>query len=225
MQRIPEPDLMLEDDQAKAYAEADFTQPHQQFIDHLVTRVPQLSSSGTALDLGCGPADIAIRFAQRFSQWQVHGIDGSAAMLHYGQRAIAQSQLQARITLIHGYLTTEPNGFSLLDNTQYQLIFSNSLLHHLQDPITLWRSLHRWGTGSTPALIMDLLRPETEAIAQAMVNDYAADEPTVLQRDFYHSLLAAYRMDEIEMQLQREGFSQFVVEQVSDRHWLAWGCC
>jgi ubiquinone/menaquinone biosynthesis C-methylase UbiE len=225
MQRIPEPDLMLEDDQAKAYAEADFTQPHQQFIDHLVVRFPQLPSSGIALGLGCGPADIAIRFAQRFPQWQVHGIDGSAAMLHYGQQAIAQSQLQDRITLVEGYLTNEPNGFALLDNTQYNFIFSNSLLHHLQDPSTLWRSLHRWGNGSTPAMIMDLLRPETTAIAQTMVDNYAAEEPVVLQRDFYHSLLAAYRLEEIETQLQIEGISGLTVERVSDRHWLAWGSC
>lgn len=32
MQRIPEPDLMDDDAQARAYAEADFSEPHENFI-------------------------------------------------------------------------------------------------------------------------------------------------------------------------------------------------
>ena len=33
MERIPEPDLMSEQEQARAYAEADFSEPHENFVD------------------------------------------------------------------------------------------------------------------------------------------------------------------------------------------------
>jgi ubiquinone/menaquinone biosynthesis C-methylase UbiE len=33
------------------------------------------------LDLGCGPADVTIRFAKANPGYKFHGVDGSAAML------------------------------------------------------------------------------------------------------------------------------------------------
>ena len=49
---------------------------------------------------------------------------------------------------------------------------------------------------------------------------YSRDEPEVLRRDFYNSLLAAYRPEEVREQLDRAGLKRLRVEAVSDRHWL-----
>ena len=47
--------------------------------------------------------------------------------------------------------------------------------------------------------------------------------PKVLRTDFYNSLLAAYRLDEVEEQLVKGGLEGLRVEVVSDRHFIAFG--
>ena len=70
---------------------------------------------------------------------------------------------------------------------------------------------------------MDLLRPADRATAKKFVSMYAADEPDVLQTDFFNSLLAAFEVDEIGAQLARAGLGHLPLEVVSDRHVVVWG--
>ncbi|MCG6936128.1 MAG: class I SAM-dependent methyltransferase, partial [Proteobacteria bacterium] len=73
MKRVPEPELMDEDAQARAYASANFEAPHSQFIELFRETFPDLSPAGMVLDLGCGPADITLRFAQAFPACRLQG--------------------------------------------------------------------------------------------------------------------------------------------------------
>jgi hypothetical protein len=57
MKRIPEPELMNEASQARAYAEADFSEPNQLFMQLFTEHFPGFDGA-TVVDLGCGPADI-----------------------------------------------------------------------------------------------------------------------------------------------------------------------
>jgi hypothetical protein len=103
------------------------------------------------------------------------------------------------------------------------MIFSNSLLHHLADPAVLWSTIYDWANSGCRVCVMDLLRPESRAAAERLVNQYAGDEPTVLQNDFLHSLLAAYEEAEIVEQLHSASLP-LSVEVISDRHVIVWGC-
>jgi hypothetical protein len=47
--------------------------------------------------------------------------------------------------------------------------------------------------------------------------------PRLLRRDFYNSLLAAYRTDEVRAQLEIAGLGHLESETVSDRHFIVWG--
>ncbi|MBW1684689.1 MAG: hypothetical protein JRS35_06445, partial [Deltaproteobacteria bacterium] len=51
MDRFAEPELMLDAEQARAYASADFEEPHSRCIDLLKQRLVDLPASGVALDL------------------------------------------------------------------------------------------------------------------------------------------------------------------------------
>lgn len=218
MERIPEPELMNEATQARAYAEANFTEPHNYCIELLRNSLPDLPPTGIALDLGCGSGDITIRFTCAFSGWRADGLDGAMAMLNYGNAAVQAAGLGDRIQLIKAYL---PKGAAPQDH--YELIFSNSLLHHLAEPSILWQSIHRWARPGTWIFIMDLLRPDTSDIATQFVRQYAANEPDILQRDFYNSLLAAYTIQEVQTQLQQAQLAHLSVRSVSDRHLIIWG--
>ena len=48
MDRVPEPELMTEDGQARAYAEADFEEPHAHCLDLMLSSVPTLPNEGVA---------------------------------------------------------------------------------------------------------------------------------------------------------------------------------
>ncbi len=219
MQRRPEPELMTDPAQAAAYAAADFSSAHNLFID-LIRRTFGPDLRGPALDLGCGPGDIAIRFARAYPDCTVDGIDGAQAMLDAGREALAVSGVADRIQLRLGYLP--PSGAPV---KPYPILISNSLLHHLLEPMVMWQSLKHYAAPGAVVAIMDLVRPQSEARAAELVAEYAADAPEVLRHDFYHSLLAAYRPSEIAAQLEQAGLGQLQIELPSDRHCFIYGRC
>lgn len=213
MQRIPEPELMEDIDQAVAYANADFEEPHNQFIEEFKNRFPDLNVDVPVLDLGCGPADITIRFAKTFPECFIDGIDGSEAMLAEGEKAVRAAGLEKRIRLYNRRLPMTD-----FPRQNYPVIISNSLLHHLHDPAVLWDAVSKVSRQGNTVFIMDLMRPESETAARNLVEQYAAGEPEVLRRDFYHSLCAAFRPDEVRAQLKIANMIGLHVERVSDRH-------
>jgi ubiquinone/menaquinone biosynthesis C-methylase UbiE len=218
MQRMPEPELMDQEDQARAYAEADFSEPHDHFVSLFRTAFPDEALIGTVLDLGCGSADVTVRFARAFPECRIDGVDGAEAMLGFGRKAVRSAGLEERVRLIKGYLPD-----ARLPLTSYDAVISNSLLHHLADPMVLWSSVKHWGKSGAPIFVMDLLRPESEQRLSELVQRYAADAPEVLRRDFSNSLRAAYRPDEIRTQLEAAGLESLVCDVVSDRHLIVSG--
>jgi len=226
MQRISEPDLMDDDAQARAYAEADFSEPHENFIALFKQQWPGRDVTGRVLDLGCGAADISIRFARVFPGCTIEGVDGADEMLAYGIKAIEAAGISKRIDLTHCYLPDK----ALMQQT-YDAVISNSLLHHLKTPMTLWQTIRSCakqnseahnGAG-TPVFVMDLMRPENETEVLRLVEQYVANEPEMLRHDFHHSLFAAYRVDEVRAQLDAAGLNALKVAVVSDRHLIVAG--
>ena len=213
MRRVPEPELMDSEAQARAYAEGDFEAAHQGFIDHLSQR---FQPQGWALDLGCGPADITTRFAHAFPQVQVHGVDAGPNMLGHGRARVTGAGLQDRVALFLGRLPQ-----AKLPRT-YDFLLSNSLLHHLPDPMVLWESLRVHGKARAGVFVMDLHRPASVEEAHTLVETWSGDEPEVLRLDFFHSLRAAYTSEEVRDQLGRAGLD-LEVEKITDRHLLVTG--
>jgi len=218
MYRILEPELMIDDEQARIYTQADFEEPHSMFIQLFLKYFPNDKINGHVLDLGCGPADITRRFAQTFEQCSIEGIDGSGPMLKYGQQIVEKYSLTDRVSLIQGYLPE-----ASLPSSHYDAVISNSLLHHLPEPFVLWNTIKAIAKPFAPIFIMDLMRPESISQAEILVNQYAQNEPEILQHDFYHSLLAAFRIDEVQAQLQAANLAHFTIHEVSDRHFIVTG--
>jgi SAM-dependent methyltransferase len=218
MERIPEPELMNDAEQAAAYAFADFEEPHSRFIELFRETFPDDVIDGAVLDLGCGPGDISIRFARAFSGCVVHGVDGAAAMLVHGRSRLEREGLLERVRLMEAYLPGAE-----LPLSGYDAVISNSLLHHLRDPMVLWHAVKQYAKPDAPVFIMDLLRPAGREQAQSLMDEYAANEPDILRHDFFHSLLAAYRADEVAEQLRAAGLDSLSVRQISDRHLLIYG--
>ena len=219
MERVVEPELMEDLEQAEAYANADFEEPHSRMIEKFKEGFPDFDGKGFGLDLGCGPADISVRMAKAFPRLVIHGVDGSEAMLEFGRKRITAEGLEAGIILYKGGILEVS-----LPRTSYDVILSNSLLHHLHEPEVLWQTIKRFGKDSALVFVMDLFRPRSEEEAGKIVAEYAAEGPEILRRDFYHSLLAAFTLAEVESQLVEADLQDTLkVERVSDHHLIVCG--
>lgn len=218
MHRIPEPELMDSVEQTQAYADADFSDSNSLFVDAFLQAFPNIPSTGSLVDLGCGPADICVRMAHALPGWQVTGIDAGENMLKRATAAIQAANLGSRVNFRLAYLP-DPG----LPTHGFNAVISNSLLHHLPSPATLWDSVRQLAAPGAAITIMDLLRPASAEAAMTVVERYAADAPAILREDFHNSLLAAYSIPEILEQLQAAGMAMLSLTQPSDRHWMVSG--
>jgi len=220
MERVSETELMDDEEQAKAYAFADFSTPHNLFIDLFREKFNDIHPgfNDVVLDLGCGPCDITRRFANAYPDASFHGVDGAATMLKHGAELNEQENLSQRIKLIKACLPKLE-----LPQAFYHIIISNSLLHHLQNPFDLWETIQNHVKPYAHVFVMDLIRPVDEQTVQFLSNEYAANEPDILKRDFENSLRAAYTVKEVRQQLDEMGLIKLQVEEVSHRHMIIYG--
>jgi ubiquinone/menaquinone biosynthesis C-methylase UbiE len=216
MQRALEPELMDDPDQALVYARADFEEENRGFVERFLAYFPDMTA-GHVLDLGCGPADIPIRLARALPECRVTGVDGSAPMIAIGREAVRAAGLADRITL----RCERFQNMALTEKAD--AVISNSLLHHVPNALQFWYALRQVAKPGAVVLVMDLLRPDSPEEAQALVDRYAAGEPALLRRDFYHSLLAAFTDDEVAAQLTALNLSRLLIEVPDDRHWVVGG--
>ena len=106
MERVLEPEIMQDPEQALVYSKADFEDENQDFVDRFLEYYPDLTH-GHVLDLGCGPGDIAIRLARALPELQITGVDASGPMIDIAERAVAAHGLSERIRF-------RPSGFRLV---------------------------------------------------------------------------------------------------------------
>lgn len=211
MKRILEPEVMDTREEAEAYDAMDHTAVNIPFVE----RVVELGANqGHFLDLGTGPAQIPIFLAQRCPKIQITGIDLSVNMLALGEQHVAEAGLTDRVALECVDAKTLPYPDQSFDG-----VISNSIIHHLPDPLTAFREIRRVVRPDGLILIRDLMRPNTPQAAQALVERYAADDTPYQKKLFYDSFLAALTIPEIEVMLAQAGLTDAIVAQSSDRHW------
>ncbi len=215
MKRIPEPELMTDEEQVRAYGQANFSDSNTAFVEYISNRHPNFS--GHILDVGCGPADVDLLLATKMPLANILAIDGSEQMLSAAGAKIKDLGLSERIHL---------QKVQIPDNSLplhvHDLILTKDLLHHLPDPMIFWREAERLASPQTTIYLMDLFRPPTVEEARRIVAMSSGTSPQVLQIDFYNSLLAAYTVNEITEQLEHTPF-QYEIEMIGARHFIV--CC
>jgi len=210
--RQPEPEYMDDRAEAEAYAVADFADVNQAFVDRLIELVGPRERLD-AVDLGTGPADIPIRVVRARPGWYVTAVDASAAMLAVARHAVRGAGLDRSIPLVLSDAKRLP-----LADASFDVVFSNSILHHITDTAAFWCQVRRLARPGAVVLLRDLARPDTADDARAIVRRYAGGESDLLQQEFYRSLLSAYRPDEVRRQLTDAGLTTLRVQRITDRH-------
>ncbi|MGH9397128.1 MAG: class I SAM-dependent methyltransferase [Terriglobia bacterium] len=196
--RKPEPEVMDELDGVEAYASA-AAQAHLNTLDNtFVDQVVSLGvEEGMALDVGAGPGSIPLKIARRCPRLRLVGADRSAAMLHVARAAAVQQGLGARVE----FLLADASRLCFPD-AAFDLVISNSLLHHLSEPVRTFDELARVTRPGGKVLLRDLRRPSRLAFAfhAAWHGRHYSGRMKQLYED---SVRAAYTPAEIERLLRK----------------------
>lgn len=213
--RIPEPEVMDDKDEARVYDDADFSRVNLSCARRIHRALG--AKSGHALDLGTGPAEIPIRLCSLAPDWKITAVDASPAMIRLARSRVKDAGLEKRIRLLRAdakNLKKLRGGFSA--------VFSNSLLHHLHDPIPFWLEVKRLTLAGGSIMIQDLRRPPSRARARELTRLHTAGDPPLLKQLFYQSLLAAFTPSEVREQLREAGLD-LRVRATTDRHLVVSG--
>lgn len=211
MQRILEPEVMDSWQEAADYDAMDFTEVNTAFASEAIALAP---AGGLMLDMGTGTARIPILIAQQAPEWQIQAIDLADHMLQIGHQHILAAGLQAQITLARLDAKSLP-----YPNAHFDMVISNSLVHHLPDALPFWQEVHRLLKPGGAMLIRDLLRPATPAAVQAIVAGIGGQYSDRQKQLFADSLQAAFTLEQVQQHLQETGILEVKVYQSSDRHW------
>lgn len=206
--RRAEPEVMDDAQEAAAYAQADFADVNQAFVERLLELVGP-AASVTALDLGTGPCDIPVRLRRARPGWRIVAVEASCAMVAFARPAAQR----ASVCLLLADAKRLPCAACAFD-----VIFSNSILHHLTEVDAFWGEVRRVARPGAFVLLRDLARPASAGVARRIVARYAAHESILLQEEYYRSLLSAYTPAEVRVQLRRNRLGNLRVAMVSDRH-------
>lgn len=225
MQRVLEPEVMDSWEEAVEYDAMDFTEVNSAFAERAIALSARFAnalglSAAKVLDAGTGTARIPILICQQCPHWQITGIDMAQSMLKVGLKNVEQAKLQQQISLE----LVDAKQLPYLDG-QFDLVISNSLVHHLPDPLPFFRQLKRVLKPNGAILIRDLIRPVSEKIMTALVDSIGTEYDAHQKLLFHNSLHAAFTLDEIKELVDKAGLEGVKVYQSSDRHWTAerWG--
>ncbi len=217
MERIPEPEYMDLDEEAEAYAEADFDDVNAAFVASVLAFYGE-QAAPRVLDLGCGPGDIPQRICTERPDWRVIGADAAAAMLCRAQRQARRTSEARRPAYVLCDAKQMP-----FPEAAFDIVISNSILHHIDGVHAFWCETRRVAGPGRCLFLRDLSRPHSKDEAARLVQEYAGTESAMLQEEFYRSLLAAYTPDEVRLQLAAAGMPGLTVTQVTDRHLDVYG--
>jgi ubiquinone/menaquinone biosynthesis C-methylase UbiE len=211
MNRILEPEVMDTWLEATAYDAMDFESVNTAFATDAIDLDPHAIK---ILDVGTGTARIPILMCQQRPQYLITGIDLAQSMLIIGQRNIAEAGLNQRIRLERVDSKRMP-----YPDLEFDMIVSNSLVHHLPEPLSFFQEIKRLVRPGGAILIRDLIRPESDHVVNELVAKFGGEYDAHQQQLFRDSLKAALTLTEVQSLIDRVGLSQVILSQSSDLHW------
>ncbi|NJK69814.1 MAG: class I SAM-dependent methyltransferase [Microcoleus sp. SU_5_3] len=211
MERVLEPEVMDSLEEAVEYDSMDFTEVNAAFAKSAAALGPVF---GNVLDAGTGTARIPIAISQLRPEWKLTCIDLSANMLKVGQENVEKAGARSQITLelIDAKAMPYPDSY-------FDLVISNSIIHHLPDPLPFLQEVKRVLKPNGGIFLRDLLRPETVAMRDNLVESYAGDCNAHQKQLFSDSLQAAFTLTEVEEMVKNAGLEGLRIYESSDRHW------
>ena len=209
MQREFEPEVMDTSEETDAYDSMDHSRENAAFVARLV----ELGAHGSMLDIGTGPGHIPLLLCEQIPSARVLGVDLAHTMLDRAQEHLAASRFADRIKFRIG----DAKALDIPDAC-FDTVFSNTILHHIPDPLCLLSEARRVLRPGGVLLIRDLFRPATAERALELVKLHAADATPDQRELFRASLHAALTVEELRDLAVAADLDDAEIVVDSDRH-------
>ena len=217
LKRTLEPEVMDTASEAIDYDSMDHGQVNRLFVDDLLAADPRIGSSSRSLqvfDAGTGTALIPLELMSRQALLNVTASDFAEQMLNIGRKNVQAAGLADSIRLVHSDCKNLPDA-----DSSYDIVMSNSIIHHIPEPIRVLRELWRILKPDGFLFVRDLMRPDDETRLEWIVTTYAGTANPHQQQMFRESLHAALTVAEVRDLLELAGIPVNSVTATSDRHW------
>ncbi|MCP4477861.1 MAG: class I SAM-dependent methyltransferase [Planctomycetaceae bacterium] len=222
LKRVLEPEVMDSEKEAQEYNDMDHSVVNQHFVEELFQfardQDPAAADAefdfGDVLDLGTGTALIPVELCRQDHECRVMAVDLAVSMLELARYNVEAAGMIERITLAQ--VDAKKMGY---DRGAFDLVMSNSIIHHIPDPVVCLQEMVRVTAEDGLLFIRDLMRPQDAETLEALVLAYTGKESEYSQQLFRDSLHAALSLDEIRDLVASLGFDPNSVQATSDRHW------
>ena len=189
-------------EEVEAYASA----AAQAYLDSIDNTVVEQALSlglrgGWLLDIGTGPGGIPLKLAGLCPDLRVVGIDRSARMISQARGAAASGGLADRASFLVGDATR-----LCFPDARFDFVLSNSLLHHLGDPLKAFDEMARVAKPQGVVLLRDLRRP-SRLVFPLHVRWHGRYYSGLMKKLYVDSVRASYTSQELSGLLCRSALS------------------
>lgn len=209
--RVLEPEVMDTAEEAAEYDAMAHEEVNRRFCEDLLALEP---SPRRVVDVGTGTARIPLQLCRLNAECTVVATDLADHMLELAKRNVREAGLSSRITLTRA----DAKG-SALPRHGFDVVMSNSIVHHIPAPESLFAELIGLLSPGGLLFVRDLERPASDDALNALVATYAANDTPKQRGLFADSLRAALTLDEVVALVARFGIPASAVSRTSDRHW------
>ena len=227
MERIPEPELMVEKEQVISYDGADFSEGEVNLINqinyYLLRKNISLGKKDLIVDLGCGPGNISVKLAIIWPNTEVVGIDGSKEMILRAEynKSISNNQKLKNLRYICSDIKDiKSNNFLL--KKRISLLVSNSLIHHITNLEDFFNTIKSLSSDITVNFHKDLKRPLDEKSALQLKAQCSTKYNEILTNDYYASLRASYTLKELKNFTLENDLSSLEVVEEGDNYLIVY---
>jgi len=229
MDRKPEPELMNKKSQVKAYCAADFSLGEINFIkfinNYLEINNINLTRDDLIVDLGCGPGNISEKLSERWPDVNVLGIDGSQEMIREAESRVSKNKIKNKYRNLN-YKCSDIRKISSLEifpRKEITLLVSNSFIHHIDDIDNFFEFIINLSNKETINFHKDLIRPKDEKTALKLKDKCSQKYSFILTNDYYASLKASYRKNEVQQKLLEFNLNSMNVIEESEEYLIVYG--
>jgi ubiquinone/menaquinone biosynthesis C-methylase UbiE len=181
------------------------------FLRSVLTMDPPFG--GRVLDVGTGTGAIPVRLAEARPDLRIVGVDLSAPMLAQARRRARQAGVRV------GFRKGNARGLPFRSGC-FDLVISNSLLHHLPDAVPALDEFARVSRRGGAIMVRDLRRPPDRFLT-AHIHRHGRWYRGLMRKLFADSVRAAFSMREIREAVNASRLASSVeVRRMARLYWV-----